>query len=282
MDIKFYIAYISPNNTTRTVAEAFAERLRESGQKVAILDLASQNGHSDFMAELTSDPCPCLLVGSPVYRDMAVPPVMAFIDALPEMNASWTVPFVTWGTACSGVALWQMGGALVEKGAQIAGAIKVGALHSLMWHCDVPEGLGLPGEGDLQKVQDLVGRLLAGLESGSLHGLSIETLDYQTEERAKEFKAKIAQPWMIIPKTVDENACTECGVCEEVCPVEAIGLDPLPVFADTCFDCFNCVRLCPENAIESKVPLEKIEAMIRGRVETINEKPLTQIYMNTD
>lgn len=49
--------------------------------------------------------------------------------------------------------------------------------------------------------------------------------------------------------------------------------------ASTCVDCFNCIRLCPEDAIESKVPLEKVEAMIRERVRTIRERPLTQVFV---
>ncbi len=32
------------------------------------------------------------------------------------MDGAIAVPFVTWGQACSGVALWQMGSALKEKG----------------------------------------------------------------------------------------------------------------------------------------------------------------------
>ena len=83
---------------------------------------------------------------------------------------------------------------------------------------------------------------------------------------------------MIIPKTVDEESCTQCSVCAEECPVAAISLDPYPVFNEACFDCFNCIRLCPEAAIEPGVPLAKIEEMIRDRVTTINEQPLTEIY----
>jgi ferredoxin len=83
---------------------------------------------------------------------------------------------------------------------------------------------------------------------------------------------------MVIPKTIDEAACTQCGICETGCPVSAVVLAPGPVFQAHCFDCFNCVRECPEDATISSVPLEKIEAMIRQRVETFNESPSTQVF----
>ena len=58
----------------------------------------------------------------------------------------------------------------------------------------------------------------------------------------------------------------------------AVALNPGPEFNAHCFDCFKCVRECPEDAIISSVPLDKIQAMIRERVEKYNEMPPTQIF----
>jgi ferredoxin len=63
-----------------------------------------------------------------------------------------------------------------------------------------------------------------------------------------------------------------------VCPVGAVSLDPWPVFDEQCFDCFSCIRECPEDAIVPSVSLEKIEANIRQRVETFNERLPTEIF----
>ncbi|RLB93451.1 MAG: hypothetical protein DRH76_10170, partial [Deltaproteobacteria bacterium] len=141
-----------------------------------------------------------------------------------------------------------------------------------------PAGEGHPDENDKQQVRELADRLLARGDAGTFTALPLAALDYQPAELAGEFKAKIEKPWMIIPKTVDEESCTQCSVCVEECPVAAISLDPYPAFNEACFDCFNCIRLCPEAAIEPGVPLAKIEEMILGRVATIKERPLTEIY----
>ena len=51
-------------------------------------------------------------------------------------------------------------------------------------------------------------------------------------------------------KHVDVSACTECGVCERLCPYGAIKLDPKPVFdMSTCYGCWRCYNRCPEHAI---------------------------------
>lgn len=270
---EFFIVYISPNNATRTVALELQNRLSQDGRHVAMLDLAEPGAKGAFLEKLQASPEACLLIGSPVYRDMAVPPVMAFIDELPKKDKLWTVPFVTWGMACSGVALWQMANALIAKGCDLVGAAKVAAVHSMMLQTHAPAGAGHPDEEDKQIIRDLADSLLEKLTP-----LDPAVLNYQPHHLAEEFKAKLEKPWLIIPKTILEDACTQCGVCEEECPVAAVTLDPFPQFGNTCFDCFNCVRLCPEDAIQSSVPIKMIAEMILERVNNIAERPLTQIF----
>lgn len=276
--INYYLVYISPNGSTAQVADVLAAQLTTGGARLARLDLAGSAHYDAFIEKLNSDPRACLLIGSPVYRDMAVPPVMAFIKALGATGTGWAVPFVTYGMVCSGVALWQMGGALETKGYRIAGAARVAALHAMMWPAEGPVGEGHPDAADKQQVRDLAERLLVEGKNGAFTALPLETLDYQPAERAAESKAKLDQPWTVMPKTVNEDTCTECGVCVEECPMAAVSLAPYPVFGTACIDCFTCIRVCPEKAIEPKVPLSKIEGMIRGKLAAINEQPLTEIY----
>ena len=279
MTARITVAYISPNGSTRKVAEAIADQLSEGGAAVTLVDLSDADARSSLVETMTSNEPVCLFIGSPVYNDVAVPPVMAFIDALPRADNAWAAPFVTYGKACSGVALWQMAAALCARGFRIAGAAKVAAVHSLMWQSNHPEGEGRPNADDLEQVRHLAESVCRRLSAGTLTPVALESLDYQPTELAAEFKAKMGQPWMHIPRTVDEQVCNECGECAELCPADAITLNPLPEFGNACFDCFNCIRLCPENAITPAIPLATIESIIRERVQTINEQPLFQVFV---
>ena len=55
--------------------------------------------------------------------------------------------------------------------------------------------------------------------------------------------------WVVL----DKDACDECGVCEDACPVDGIRMDPvnnLPLICDTCQGEFQCVQWCPTQAVE--------------------------------
>jgi NAD-dependent dihydropyrimidine dehydrogenase PreA subunit len=57
----------------------------------------------------------------------------------------------------------------------------------------------------------------------------------------------------VMAAVVDQDKCTACGSCVEVCPVEAIVMDEkAKVDADKCVDCGACVDECPVEAISLK------------------------------
>jgi len=271
-----FVVYCSPAGSTRHVAKVIAQSLEAHDVTVHTLDLGTAADPASFFDRLkTAGEGDCLFVGSPVYRDVAVPPVMAFLNQLPPVAGLSAVPFVTWGGATSGLALWQMGSALEEKGFRLAGAAKVLGVHAMMWTADSPVGQGHPDADDDRQIRELVGRLIQGNPAP----LPLDSLDTLSEADSGEIKQKLDEPWQNIPKNIDEEKCTQCAICVQVCPAGAVALDPLPVFGANCFDCFNCVRECPESAIVSSVEFEALHDKIRKRVEKFNEKPPTQIFM---
>jgi ferredoxin len=222
----------------------------------------------------------CLFIGSPVYRDMAVPPVMSFIGELPRAKNVAAVPFAAWGAVTSGIALWQMGQALKKKGFLLAGAAAVVSEHCMMWRSKTPSGAGRPNGEDDRRIKTWAREVFKQCQDGSVAPLDLSALDYQPKALAAEMKSKLGKPWDIVPKTVKEKKCTQCGVCVEECPVGAVSLDPFPVFENTCFDCFNCIRFCPEEAIDSPWGAEAIERRIGQLKKKYGEKPETRVFLS--
>jgi len=61
---------------------------------------------------------------------------------------------------------------------------------------------------------------------------------------------------------VDESKCTGCGICVQVCPVDAITVAQVAAIdAATCIDCGSCIAECPNAAIS----MDRIKAASSSR-----------------
>jgi ferredoxin/flavodoxin len=277
-----FIVYFSPAGSTRRVAAVIEKKFVALGTEVSAFDLAGCSG--DVATEISqqmaaSKEKSCLFIGSPVYVSHVVPPVMEFIAGLTENSHSFAVPFVTWGGACSGIALYETGKELLSKGFTVLGAAKILAVHSLMWTLENPLGNRHPDAGDDRMVEELVNFVNRELHQDNPKGIKLSDLAYQTEEHHTEMEivsledAKEHMP----RRTIDTELCNQCRVCAEVCPTDAVGFTPYPVFGDSCVFCFTCMKKCPEQAINAD--FSEVWQRIKDRAELFSEQPYSQIFI---
>jgi ferredoxin len=49
---------------------------------------------------------------------------------------------------------------------------------------------------------------------------------------------------------VDKKKCNGCGICKDICPVNAIKIEhEKAIISDDCVECGACVNQCPNDAI---------------------------------
>jgi Pyruvate/2-oxoacid:ferredoxin oxidoreductase delta subunit len=68
-----------------------------------------------------------------------------------------------------------------------------------------------------------------------------------------------------------KERCTQCGICIENRPVEAIQLSDAPEIG------LVCIHFCPDTAIAAD--LQPVYERLRARAEKIKERPCTQIFI---
>jgi ferredoxin/flavodoxin len=277
---KALIVYCSPAGSTEHVARVLNGKIKSLGVPVDLIDLAHEPDMAFIISQLpAARDNLCFYIGSPVYSGYPIPPVMEFISRLPKAESGYSVPFVTYGGATSGIALQWMGQALDERGYSVLGAAKVMAVHSIMWASESPLSVSRPDASDDRMIEELALTVNAKLKLGNPPGLDLSTLSYQPEEIRSRMKngdfesARRDFP----PIKLNQEACTRCGVCAEVCPMDAVTFSPHLEIASSCISCFNCVRCCPEGAIAADV--SSAFPHIRAAAEKFREKPETQIFV---
>jgi MinD superfamily P-loop ATPase len=89
-------------------------------------------------------------------------------------------------------------------------------------------------------------------------GIDVQLLDCDVEEPNAHF---FINPTFEETKTVftpvpevDEEKCTYCGKCSEICQFKAIAVvnKTILVFKELCHSCGGCMQVCPDNAITEK------------------------------
>jgi ferredoxin len=278
-NMTIWVTYCSPAGTTRQVAEIIAQEAERQGQSVELQDLAGREADAGRIRDNLSHG-DVLFVGSPVYAGQSIPNVMEFLSTLPSAPGAFAAPFVTYGGVNGGQALYDMAKIMDSKDLQVLGGIKVLAVHSLLWQSDDPVGKGHPDADDAARIEEFVRLILKKLETEKVEAISLEALDYKgkrTEEpagqsRLEGFKSNV------LPLELDTEACTECGVCADSCPVANIVLSPYPEFGDRCILCFNCVRFCEANAVNSKA-IPMFESLVQERKAFFKEPEETRFFV---
>ena len=275
-----FVIYCSPAGSTQHAAEVIGKTLADLGQAPVMIDLCDTKNAAAVKTQISESSQDSLLfIGSPGYAFHAVPPVMEFIEQLPDTCKGYSVPFVTWGAVTSGIALHEMGKLLNEKGYPVIGAAKIVAAHSLMWQFAHPLGEGRPDAVDDQKVEEMVKKIDAKLKAPSVRIVPLSKLNYQPEEVYNAMsKLSIRAARQMLPqRQVIKESCTKCPVCSEICPVGAITLNPYPCFGESCIVCYNCMRLCPEKAIAAD--FSPMEDWLKQKAKEFDEELHLKVFI---
>jgi ferredoxin/flavodoxin len=294
------VVVFSPTGNTLKVAQMLQECLRENDARVQLLDttrrhdLFRERGFARFLRSEV-EPHDVLCVGGPVYAHHMQYNVLDLVKALPRPSPGWgayAVPFVTYGTISSGVALAETARLLRKSGRNPALVMKVDARHCYSEILGTDVNPGKPGEEARPHINELSERILrlpADPDTADANGLS----DFRYLDRSHRIKARLLIreklfQQLIYPKVEIRSAlCTGCGLCVGVCPVQRLGIREGKVRAvddgPACIHCGSCVTACPDHAITFGGDLTRWAQMFqqaaagKGFIAS-NEVPKSAVY----
>ena len=230
------ISYFSPTGTTRRIIKGIVQGIDHSSSE--FIDLTRPDARKKPLQAAQND---LLIVAVPVYAGR-VPAILH--DWLNEINGSNTpaVCVVVYGNRDYDDALLELKDIIQNCGCKpIAGAVFIGE-HS--FSCiDTPIAAARPDDDDLRHAESFGRKIKEKL-------FSIPSADQISELKIpgnfpyKDEKRKIEGEFI----TISDN-CTHCGVCAQLCPVEAIDVeDSSTIDWERCILCCACIKGCPEKA----------------------------------
>ena len=79
-------------------------------------------------------------------------------------------------------------------------------------------------------------------------------------------------------RETDEEACTGCGSCVEICPVDALTMEgDFPALdEDWCIGCGVCVAKCPDEAAQLKLRSDRAGHMPAPNFKELHERILEE------
>lgn len=195
-----------------------------------------------------------LVIGTPVfYGDIPVN-MRQWLLSLPSLMGIPAAAYVTCGgkgggyysTDCNVLALLRKKGAI---------PLDMAAFHNMSTFTPTWSWGGrkltlaygdLPNEKTYESVRSFAKVLLGEAETDPIPVLAMEAVPIGAIARVAQHLIK----FMITKHRIDKSSCSECGICEQKCPVQVIDCHEKTVMTKRCIACFGCVNTCPTGALQ--------------------------------
>ena len=237
--------FFSPTGTTEKIAAAIAQGMNAC--TVRLIDCTSRNERNPDGIDLGSG---MVILAVPVYYGRVPEEMIPLLNSL-KGDGRPVVVVVVYGNREYDDALLELYDIAIARGFVPLAAAAFVAEHSYSTPSR-PIAHSRPDSADMQKatafgaaVAERIGNGdgLTCLEKGKIPG-NFPYIEPANLNMIKQARHSIA----FTPET-DMDLCTQCGICSEACPTNAIDPgDHSTTDRWACLICFACIKKCPEKA----------------------------------
>lgn len=237
MDIQaLKLVYFSPTGTTKKIIEKIAQGINH--RSVEVIDITQPEKRKQ---QIQTSKDELLILGVPVYFGRIQSDALAWLQTL-KANHTPTVCVVVYGNRAYDDALRELRDIAAANGCvPIAGAAYIGE-HSFS-NTETPIAVNRPDDDDLRHAQIFGERIKNKLLSLTAPK-QIPNLTVPGNYPYKDKKTPPPDEFIGV-----SDHCSQCGLCAEVCPVNAIdAANTALINPQKCIRCCACIKNCPAHA----------------------------------
>ncbi len=253
---KALVLWYSQTGHTRRAGRLMASVWEKQGLKVKAADIRKVNPGEAAGYDL-------IALGSPVHYMEAPRNVMKWLDALPGLEGIPVASFVTYGGPGDGQenTAREILEVLAEKGGLPAGLGLFGNMSTfaVTWSTGYEKKIlkyrHLPDENTFVRIRGFAEEVLDRVRAGE---------SFRAERRfdLDGLMKHLPQLWftrlLISRHAINGSLCMECGICEDLCPAEAISVELKEIDHGRCLACLGCLNNCPTGAMEMEFMGKKL------------------------
>lgn len=219
----YYNIYFSPTGGTKKVADILISHLSKEYQTI---DLCREN---EVISLSSDDIC---LISVPSYGGR-IPTTAA--ERLQKIcaNGARAILVCVYGNRAYEDTLSELQDVLLSRGFSCSAAVAAIAEHSIIREF----AAGRPDESDHAELIGFAEKILDRLENSRKTTLIVPG----GHGTYKPYKNTPFLP-------IETDACTNCGICRQSCPTNAIGNTPYDIDTERCIKCMRCASVCPNGA----------------------------------
>ena len=242
---KVWAVYFSATGTTEKVvtrvAEGIAEAMSVAWEKY---DFTLPGARQKVLSFSADD---LVVFGTPVYAGRVPNILLKYLDTV-QGNGAVAVPMVSFGNRNYDDALIELRDTLEKDGFHTVAAGSFVGEHSFSYIL----AKGRPDQADIGLADEFAVRVARKLSTISdVHTLAPVDVKgtphpYRGYYQPRDRQGVAVDLRKVRPATSD--ACNNCKICAEVCPMGSISYDDVREYTGICIKCGACVKRCPQNA----------------------------------
>lgn len=240
---RVYAAYFSGTGTTEKVVKAISQKIAdELCIKYEEWDFTPLFARKNEMVFTEND---IVVFGMPVIAGRVPNLMLPYLNTI-RGNGAVAVPVVLFGNRNYDDALIELRDILEAQNLKAIAAGAFAAEHSF----SKTLGQGRPDADDMMEVEEFAKKICQKIRGKQLdHPVWVKGVEhpYRGYYKPQDRNGNHIDIRKVKPVT-DENLCSNCGTCVELCPMGSINKENPSHVEGICMKCCGCIKKCPVNA----------------------------------